>query len=71
MWHVQVFTRLVVASPSRQPSNLNIIFVLFHYKFYVMIVDVLEYFMGQSELMTPAEFVKMYEKPPQVTLDGG
>lgn len=36
-----------------------------------MIVDVLEYFMGQSELMTPAEFVKMYEKPPQVTLDGG
>lgn len=27
--------------------------------------------MGQSELLTPAEFVKMYEKPPQVTLDGG
>ena len=27
--------------------------------------------MGQPELMTPAEFVKMYEKPPQVTLDGG
>ena len=27
--------------------------------------------MGQSELMTPAEFVKMYEKPPQVTMDGG
>ena len=65
-----MFTRLVVASPSRQPSNLNIIFVLCHYKF-VMIVDVLEYFMGQSELMTSAEFVKMYEKPPQVTLDGG
>ena len=55
---------------SRQPSNLNISFVLCR-KFYVMIIDVLEYFMGQSELMTPAEFVKMYEKPPQVTLDGG
>ena len=27
--------------------------------------------MGQPELMTPAEFVRMYEKPPQVTLDGG
>ena len=37
----------------------------------VEFVDVLEYFMGQPELMTPAEFVRMYEKPPQVTLDGG
>ena len=35
----------------------------------VKFLDVLEYFMGQPELMTPAEFVRMYEKPPQVTLD--
>ena len=40
-------------------------------KLYGTMIDVLEYFMGQSELMTPAEFVKMYEKPPQITLDGG
>ena len=26
---------------------------------------------GQPELMTPAKFVRMYEKPSQVTLDGG
>ena len=40
-------------------------------KLFCWFLDVLEYFMGQSELMTPEGFVKMYEKPPMVTLDGG
>jgi len=34
-------------------------------------VDVLEYFLSQSELMYPTEFIQLYGKPPQVTLDGG
>ena len=38
--------------------------VLFH-------VDVLEYFLTQSELMYPTEFIQLYGNPPQVTLDGG
>ncbi|XP_065898692.1 testis-expressed protein 47-like [Dysidea avara] len=32
--------------------------------------DVLEYFLAQSELMHPTEFIQLYGKLPQVTLDG-